>query len=146
PCALRQGEIELAIHTVGSAVSRQWDIAIGAPDQSTQVGVIANNFQLDAIWIAVDVAGLTKFGFAVDALTFSNRWSDRAQVLVDRIERNLSVGTFADFGFMPDDDHAVVSPAAVVAQRVLPLRVCVRWLLGWLAHQHHRAVGDRPNG
>ncbi|ANI17268.1 hypothetical protein AOX63_10910 [Pseudomonas sp. ADP] len=96
---------------------------------------------MNASRLAVDLAGLADAVLAVDHLAHGGIGEvDFRQVHVDRVVNDLGVVAFADFGFMLEDDTAVIGPAIHVMQWVFR----VAGFFGGFPEIDNCAVGDGP--
>jgi hypothetical protein len=113
-----------AEHGVGSAVLRGDEQRLTAAREALDVGVVADDLEMKAVIDAVDAARGPEHILPEDALALREVGRDRAQMHVDGKEDDLGgrVGRIGpDLRLVPDDDAAVVGPAATIVERVVPV-------------------------
>ncbi|MNM85165.1 hypothetical protein D3C81_972740 [compost metagenome] len=116
-------EMHIPINCVGASGLQRIKATRITADQPLHVRAIGNDFEVNAIRRAIDLACRADLVLAVDALVFSEGVEevpvDVRQVKVDGEERRLGVGSFADFGLMLDDNTSVIGPLPAIHKRMV---------------------------
>ncbi|OYT84337.1 MAG: hypothetical protein CFE50_05915 [Pseudomonas sp. PGPPP4] len=94
--------------------------ALATPHEICDLALVNNDFKMNAMILAVDLAGLSQLILAIDRGSFGRRGEgDFREMQVDGIKHYRGACSLADFRFMLEHDATVVGPLIAIAQPVI---------------------------